>query len=61
MYPFKHWDAWCVVSPKKGLLSHTIAKKRSESIDLFEEDDIGSWKRWYRRGFRCRKIRIVEP
>ena len=39
---------------------HTIKQTREKSIQAFEEDDIGSWRRWYRRGFRCVKVRIVE-
>jgi len=59
-YLFDHWKGWVVKKPDEHLLPHTIANKRTESIAIFEEDDIDSWKRWYNRGFRCVKVRIVE-
>ena len=59
-YLFDHWKGWAVKRSDEHLFLHTISDKRAESICLFEEDDVGSWKRWYGRGFRCVKVRIVE-
>jgi hypothetical protein len=52
---------WIISRPhEKDYCLYTIEPTRSASIKTFEEDDIGSWKRWYGRGYRCVKARIWE-
>jgi len=51
---------WIIKRPQGDYYYYTISLKRRDAINIFEEDDIGSWKRWYGRGFRCVKAKIWE-
>jgi len=51
---------WIIKRPQGDFYLYTLSPIRKDCIQRFEEDDIGSWKRWYSRGFRCVKIRVVE-
>jgi len=56
----KSQSFWIIKHPEKGYFYYTVSFRRRETIGIFEEDDIGSWKRWYGRGYRCVRARIWE-
>ena len=62
---------WAVKSPSKKsggfTLEYTVRSYKSDSIAAFMEDNqdwvkphLREWAYWYRRGYRCVKVWIVE-
>ena len=67
---------WCVKSPQYGLLPFTAHTHRNGAIGLFETHGLNplnraralwsrgymqTWARSRREGFRCVKIKVIQP
>lgn len=46
---------------RHGVVIHTIREGRNASIKAFTKNFvIEDWKHWYRNGWRCVKVKVIE-
>jgi len=50
---------WCVFFESGHPASWTVSCARSISIKKFVDGGVWGWAKYYKRGNRCRKVRIV--
>jgi len=51
---------WIIKRPQGDYYFNTLSPSKKDCISRFEEDDVGSWKRYYGRGFRCVRVSFIE-
>lgn len=50
--------AWAVYGPKSELYPETIFRNKNDTIWEFTAFRDNDWQYYYKRGYRCRKVKI---
>jgi len=49
---------WFVIGENGSLWCSTVSMSKKQAMERWEFETGDPWRKWYRRGFRCRQVKL---